>query len=96
MLDNNYTSPRTSPYGAPLLLIRKKTGEIRIIINYRLLNKNTVLERFPLPHIDDLLDHLNQAIIFSKGDLTNAYHWVEIAPADQFKTAFITPRDLFE
>ena len=54
------------------------------------------MDRFPLPCIDDLLDCLSKATIFTKVDLTNAYHWVETAPADQFKIAFVTPRGLFE
>ena len=91
-----WISPSTSPYGAPLLLIRNKYGEIRIIIGYRLLNNNTVLDKFPLPHIDDLLDCLNKAKVFSMVDLTNVYHQVEIAPSNQFKTEFVTQRGLFE
>ena len=80
LLDNNWISSSNSPCNAPLLLIRtKKYSKIRVVISYRLLNKNTVLDRFPLPCIYDFLDYLNKVITFSKVDLTNAYHQVEIA-----------------
>ena len=72
MLDNNWFFPSTSLYGAPLLIIRNRTGEIRI--DYRLLSKDIILDRFPLPYVDDLLDCLNKATTFSKVDLINAYH----------------------
>ena len=65
-------------------------------IDYRLLNKNTRLDRYPIPRIDDLLDRLAKATIFSKIDLSQAYHQVAIQPGDEYKTAFQSRFGLFE
>ena len=73
MISCGWIRPSVSPYGAPILFVRKKTGELRIGVDFRALNSNTRLDVFPLPRIADLLDRLGRATIFSSIDLANAY-----------------------
>ena len=82
--------PRISPYGAPVLLIRKQKREIRMCIDFKSLNANTRLDVFPLPRIADLLDKLGKAMYFSRINLALAYHKVRISAGDTYKTAFLT------
>ena len=63
-----------SPIGAPILFVPKKSGELRLYIDYRGLNAITLKNQYPLPFINELLDRLNSSTIFSKIDLRNAYH----------------------
>ena len=74
MLDKGWIRPSVSPYGAPILFVRKKTGELRMCIDFRSLNKQTKLDVFPIPRIADLLDKLGRATVFSSIDLATAYH----------------------
>ena len=67
MLDKGYIS--VSPWGAPVLFVKKKDGSLRLCIDYRELNKVTVKNKYPFPRIDDLLDQLQGAAVFSKIDL---------------------------
>lgn len=66
--------PSSSPYGAPIIFIRKKTGELRMVIDYRALNSQTRKDVYPLPRIDDLLDRLAGAKVLSALDLAYGYH----------------------
>ena len=79
-----------SPYGAPILFVRKKTGELRMCIDYRSLNRQTRLNVFPIPRVADLFDQLGKATILSSIDLSHAYHQVCIREGDEPKTAFST------
>ena len=63
-----------SPYGAPIIFIRKKTGELRMTVDYRALNHQTKKDVYPLPKIDDLLDKLAEAKYLSAIDLASGYH----------------------
>ena len=67
-----------SPYGAPILFAKKKNGKLRMCIDYRQLNSNTVFDSYPLPRIDQLTNRLNGAKVFSKIDLNNAYHQLPV------------------
>jgi hypothetical protein len=58
LLEKNSVEPSTSPYGAPILFVGKKDGSLRIVQDYRYLNKITIKNRYPLPRIDDLLDSI--------------------------------------
>ena len=73
MVEKGWVRPSVSPYGAPILFVRKKTGELRMCVDFRALNANTKLDVFPLPRIADLLDRLGQAKVFSSIDLASAY-----------------------
>jgi hypothetical protein len=90
MLADGYIRPSVSPYGAPVLFVKKKTGELRLCVDYRMLNKITIKNRYPLPRVDELLDRLHSAKYFTKLDLASGYHQIRIAPEDIPKTAFRT------
>ena len=88
--------PSTSPYGAPCLFVTKKDGGLRMCVDYRALNKITVKNKYPLPRIDDLLDQLHGATVFSSLDLQSGYHQIRIQDEDVPKTAFKTPMGLYQ
>ncbi|KAG1035859.1 hypothetical protein G6F43_013161 [Rhizopus delemar] len=88
--------PSSSPWGAPVLFVRKKDGAMRMCIDYRALNKLTVRNKHPLPRIDECLDRLKGAQYFTSLDLKSGYHQVRIAPEDVPKTAFNTRYGQFE
>ncbi|GJY15149.1 putative reverse transcriptase domain-containing protein [Tanacetum coccineum] len=80
----------TSPWGAPVLFVKKKDGSFRMCIDYRELNKLTVKNRYPLPRIDDLFDQLQGSSVYSKIDLRSGYHQLRVRDEDIPKTAFRT------
>jgi len=79
-----------SPWGAPILLVKKNDGSFRLCVDYRQLNKFTVKNKYPLPRIDDLMDQLRGASVFSKIDLRSGYHQIKVKAEDIQKTAFRT------
>ncbi|GKV48697.1 hypothetical protein SLEP1_g55500 [Rubroshorea leprosula] len=90
LLDKGFIRPSVSPWGAPVLFVKKKDGTMRLCIDYRELNKVTVRNRYPLPRIDDLFDQLVGAQVFSKIDLRSGYHQLKIKGEDIPKSAFRT------
>ena len=97
LLELGHIRPSTSPYGAPVHFVRKKTAdpqsgapEWRMCIDYRDLNKITVKDRYPMPRVDDLLDRLQGARFFTALDLTNAYGQVPMEESSVERTAFRT------
>ncbi|KAL0559143.1 hypothetical protein IC582_003733 [Cucumis melo] len=88
LLDKGFIRPSVSPWGAPVLFVKKNDGSMRLCIDYRELNKVTVKNRYPLPRIDDLFDQLQGATVFSKIDLRSGYHQLRIKDGDVPKTAF--------
>ncbi|KAA0036938.1 pol protein [Cucumis melo var. makuwa] len=88
LLDKGFIRPSVSPWGAPVLFVKKKDGSMCLCINYRELNKVTVKNRWPLPKIDDLFDQLQGATVFSKIDLRSGYHQFRIWDSDITKTGF--------
>ena len=90
LIDKGFIRPSVSPWGAPVLFVKKKDGTMRLCIDYRQLNKVTIRNKYPLPRIDDLFDQLQGAIVFSKIDLRSGYHQLKIRDADVSKTAFRT------
>ena len=85
-----------SPAGAPVLFVPKKNGELRMCVDYRRLNDITIRDSYPLPLINDMLEHLSKGKIFSKLDLRSAYNLVRIKEGDEFKTAFTCKYGHFE
>ena len=76
--------------GTPVLFVRKKDITMRLCIDYRMLNKVTIKNRYPLPRIDNLFDQMKGAIVFSKIDLRSGYHQICIKDEDIHKTTFKT------
>lgn len=96
LLEQGLIQPSNSPYGSPVLLVKKKDGTMRMCIDYRALNSITVKNAYPLPRIDDLLDRLQGAKFFSSLDLMSGYHQLALRDSDITKTAFKTHVGLFE
>ncbi|XP_047979050.1 uncharacterized protein LOC125220967 [Salvia hispanica] len=90
LMDLGFIRPSVSPWGAPVLFVKKKDGTLRMCIDYRELNKLTLKNKYPLPRIDDLFDQLRGASVFSKMDLKSGYHQLKIRQDDIPKTAFRT------
>lgn len=92
LLKNEQIFPTTSPYGAPVLFVKKKDGSKRLCVDFRKLNEQTVKSRFPLPLIEDLFDYLKGAKWFTSLDLIAGYHQIPVRFKDRAKTAFVTSR----
>ena len=96
LLMKGFISPSTSPFGAPVMFIAKPAGGYRVVCDWRALNNITVKNRYPLPRIDETLDRLGGAKIFSSLDLNSGYFQIRISPEDAHKTAFTTPIGQYE
>jgi hypothetical protein len=90
LLKKGYIRPSVSPWGAPVLFMKKKDGKLILCIDFKKLNKVTVKNKYTLPRIDDLFDQLKDAKIFSKIDLRSGYHQVRIKEEYINKTTFRT------
>ena len=96
MVDKGFIRPSASPWGAPVLFVKKKDGTMRLCIDYKQLNKITIKNKYPLPRIDNLFDQLQGASVFSKIDLRSGYHQLKIRESDVPKTAFRIRYDHYE
>ena len=90
LLDKGFNRSSTSPWGALVLLSKKKDKSLWLCIDYRQLNRVTIKNRYPLPRIDDLFDQLKGAQVYSKVDLHTSYHRLRVREADIPKTTFRT------
>ena len=90
LLAARYIEPSWSPFGAPILFVKKKDGRLRMCIDYRALNKVTVKNQYALPRIDELLYQIFKAKVFSLIDLTQGFHQALIEEGDEEKTIFWT------
>ncbi|GJW77988.1 putative reverse transcriptase domain-containing protein [Tanacetum coccineum] len=94
--DKGFIRPSSSPWGAPVLFVKKKDGLFRMCIDYQELSKLTIKNRFPLPKIDDLFDQLQGSRYFLKIDIRSSYHQLRVCKEDILKTAFRTRYRHFE
>nr|GEW38751.1 retrotransposon protein, putative, Ty3-gypsy subclass [Tanacetum cinerariifolium] len=90
LFDKGFIRPSSSPWGAPVLFVKKKDGSFPMCIDYHERNKLTVKNRYPLPRIDDLFDQLQGSRVYSKIDLRSGYHQLRVQEEDISKTAFRT------
>ena len=88
LLNKGYIRPSKSPWGDPVLFTKKKDGSFRLCVDYRGLNKLTIKNKFPLPRVDNIFDHLYGSKIFSKIDMRSGYHQIRIKESDIPKIGF--------
>ena len=96
LVSKGFVRPSTFPWGALVLFVKKKDGSLRLCIDYRQLNKVTILNQYLLPRIDDLFDQLQGARVFSKIDMRSGYHQLKIQSKDVPKIAFKTRYGYYE
>ena len=90
LLIKGFIRPSISPWGAPVLFVKKKDGSLQLCIDYKQLNRVTICNQYPLPRIDELFDHLQGSRVYSKINLRSGYHQLRVQEGDVPKTAFRT------
>lgn len=96
MLAKGWIQPSTSPFASLALLVKKKTGDWRLCVDFRRLKAQTIKNKYPLPVIEELLDEPQGATWFTLLDLCSGFHQIRMAPGEEFKTAFQTHHGHFE
>ena len=90
LLSKGFIRPSISPWGAPVLFVKKKYESLRLCIDYRQLNRVTIRNKYPLPRFDELFDQLQGSRVYSMIDLRSGYHQLRVQESDVPKTAFRT------
>ena len=96
MIGNGIARPSSSPWGSNVILVKKRDGSTRFVIDYRQLNDLTIKDSYPMPNLRDVVDKMSGSLYFSKMDMTSVYWAVPIREEDREKTVFMTPRHLLE
>ncbi len=96
LLENDIIRESDSPYASPVLLVKKRTGDFRMCVDYRRLNAITVKDKYPLPLIEDQIDRLGGNRYFIGLDLASGFYQVPMSPCSIAKTAFVTPEGHYE
>ena len=96
MLEKGFIRPSKSPFGSPILFVKKPDGFLRLCVDYRKLNELTIKNHYPLPLISELFDRLKHVKYFTRLDMQDAYNRIRIAESDEWKTAFCTRYGHFE
>jgi hypothetical protein len=96
LLARKKLSTSSSSYASPAVLVKKKTGDYRLCIDYRKLNAITIKDRYPLPHIEDQIGRLRGKKFFCSLDMTQGYYQIPVSPSSVHKTAFVTQEGQFE
>ncbi|TID17214.1 hypothetical protein CANINC_004073 [Pichia inconspicua] len=96
LIAQGFVRSSTSPFNSPVLFVRKKDNTLRMCVDFRLLNNNTIKDKFPIPHIDQLISRFGTAKVYSKLDLMSGYYQVRIQDEDIEKTAFSTDTGHYE
>lgn len=96
MLDNKIISPSSSPYASPIVIVKKKSGEDRICVDYRKLNNKTIKDHYPLPNMEDQLHRLAGMNYYSVVDMASGYYQIGVAKESRAYTAFVTPDGKYE
>ena len=96
LMELGYVRPSKSPWAAPVLIVPKKDGALRLCVDYRALNRVTKKHKYPIPRVEELLDRLGNSVVFSSLDLASGYHQIRIQDESIEKTAFTTRYGQFE
>lgn len=96
LYDANIIRESESPFASPIVVVKKKTGQIRLCVDYRKLNSQTIKDAYALPHIEEAFASLTGAKWFLVMDLKSGYYQVEMEEEDKHKTAFVTPMGFWE
>jgi len=91
MLQQGIIEPSSSEWSAPIVLVKKKDGSLRLCVDYRRLNGVSKMDAYPMPRIDELIDRLGKSCFISTMDLTRGYWQVPVSKESRPKTAFATP-----